>query len=351
MAPTIPKEHKAAVCEGPNKGLVTKTAPTPQPAEDQVLIKVSASSICYSDHLPISGAYPGVPYPMVPGHEVVGRIVAKGDRVHEQYGVGEYVGLGWNGGYCQQCDACRRGEFYACDTHTVTGVTAKSGGGHQEYVAAHWSAVVKLPEDTGLSHAEIAPLLCAGLTVSDALNYGDTKPGDPVIIQGIGGLGHLGIQIARKMGRRVIAVSRGDSKRELALKLGAHEYYSSETAEQITKKYGGAKLAIATAPSTDSINGLLPLLGRNGQLVIVAVPTDGKPIEANAFALIPPRRSIHGLTCGTSINNEDFVKFAALGDNKVRSHINKWSLDQANEAYEQVVEGGVHGRNVFVFEE
>lgn len=350
MAPTIPKEHKAAVVEKPGSGFVVKTVPTPTPSEEQVLIKVSASGICYSDHLPESGSYPGVNYPMTPGHEVIGTIVSKGDRVSDEYAVGELVGIGWNGGYCGQCSACRLGEFYACEKHVVTGVT--TNGGHQEYVASHWSALVKLPDEkeSGISAAEMAPLLCAGLTVNDALKYGNVHPGETVIIQGIGGLGHLALQFARKSGYHVVAVSGGDSKKDLALKLGAHDFYAAKDAEQITKKYGGAKLIVATAPNTDAINGLLPLLSRNGQLVIVAVPTDGKPIQANPFDLIPARRSIHGLTCGASADNESLVRFAALGDSKVKAIVKTYPLDQANEAYQHTVKESPLGRNVIVFQ-
>ncbi|CAO1612764.1 unnamed protein product [Parajaminaea phylloscopi] len=351
MSPSIPKEHKAAVCEEGGKGLVIKTVPTPQPGEEQVLIKVSASSICYSDHMPVDGLYPGVTYPMTPGHEVIGRIVAKGSRVSDEYKEGALVGLGWNGGYCQQCQPCRQGHFHACEKHVVTGVT--TNGGHQEYVTAHWSAVVSVPEEDGkdgLSHAEMAPLLCAGLTVNDALNYGNVKPGETVIVQGIGGLGHLAIQFAAKSGYHVVAISGGDSKRDLALKLGAHDFYAAKDAEQGMKKYGGAKLAVATAPSADAISSLLPLLARNGQLVMVGLPTDGKPIQADPFQLLPQRRSIHGLTCGSPADNEALVRFAALGNTKVKPIIKTWPLDKANEAYQHTVKESPLGRNVIVFD-
>lgn len=338
------------MCEGPGKGLVIKTVPTPTPSDEQVLIKVSASSICFSDHYPVSGLWPSVPYPLVPGHEVVGRIVAKGSRVTEDYNEGALVGLGWNGGYCGQCSPCRSGEFYACEKGVVTGVT--TDGGHQEYVIAHWSAVIDLPDDKnlGISHAELAPLLCAGITVNDALKYGGIDPGETVIIQGIGGLGHLAIQLAAKSGYHVVAVSGGDSKRDLAFKLGAHDFYLAKDAEQVTKKYGGAKLAVATAPNTDSINGLLSLLARNGKLVVVAVPADGKPIQADPFQLVPQRRSIHGLTCGVAADNESLVRFACLGQQKVKAIVKMHPLDKANEAFEQTIKESPLGRNVIVFE-
>lgn len=293
--------------------------------------------------------FPGVTYPMVPGHEVVGRLVSKGKNVSEEFKEGKLVGLGWNGGYCTQCEACRKGEFYACVKHVVTGVTAP--GGHQEYVSAHWSAVVNIPEETGLKPAEIAPLLCAGLTVNDALNAGHTKPGDVVIIQGVGGLGHLGIQLARKAGLHVIAVSGGDSKRDLALKLGAHEFYAAKDVDQITKKYGGAKLAVATAPSTEAINSLLPLTGRNGELIIVGIPHDGKKLEFDTMTLVGGRRSVKGLTCGCAINNEELINFAALGDNKVKSIVQTVKLDDAQAAYEDTINGNPKFRNVIVFDE
>lgn len=314
-----------------------------------MLIKVLASGICYSDHFPVDLGYPGATYPMTPGHETVGRIVKKGSNVHSEFNEGDLVGLGWNGGYCSQCEACRKGEFYACVEHRVTGVT--KNGGHQEYVVAHWSAVVTLPEQSDISPAEMAPLLCAGITVNDALNHGNAKAGDTVIIQGIGGLGHLAIQFAVKAGYHVIALSGGDSKKDLALKLGAHEFYSAKDAEQVMKKHGGAKLAVATAPSAEAINSLLPLLARNGDLVIVGIPTDGKNLEFSPMDLVSQRRNVKGLTCGVAANNEDLIKFACLGDNKVKAIVKKFKLDQIQEAYTDVIKGAPKFRNVIVFDE
>lgn len=328
---------------------MVKTVPTPQPNDSQVLIKVAASGVCYSDHFAVEGMM-GTQFPYTPGHEVVGHLVAKGKGVSDEYKEGSLVGLGWNGGYCHQCDACRKGEFYACHSFQVTGVTAPTGGGHQEYVLAHWTAVVKLPENTGISVNEMAPLLCAGLTVNDALRHGNAKAGDVVLIQGIGGLGHLALQFARKAGFHVVAVSGSESKRDLALQLGAHDYYAAKDVEKIKEKYGGAKLAVATAPSAASIGPLVPLLARNGDLVIVGVPTDGKQIEVDPMALVQGRLNVRGLTCGCSINNEDLVKFAALGDHKVKAMVQTYKLDDADKAYQEVVKGNPKFRNVIVFE-
>lgn len=291
----------------------------------------------------------GVKFPLTPGHEVVGRIVQRGSGVSDDFKEGLLVGLGWNGGYCQQCEACRKGEFYGCANGLVTGF--HTGGGHQEYLTARWEAVVKLPEDSGLSPAEMAPLLCAGITVNDGLNATGAKPGDVVIVQGLGGLGHLGIQFARKAGYHVVAMSGGDSKKELALKLGAHDFFNAKQGEEFKKKYGGAKGAVATAPSSAAISSLLPLLARNGVMTVVGIPPDGKNLEFAPMQLVSNRCTVKGITCGCSINNEELVKFAALGDNQVKSMVNIKKLDDADAVYKDTAQGNPRFRNVFVFDE
>lgn len=278
------------------------------------------------------------------------RSTPQGKAVSDNYKVGQRAGLGWNGGYCTQCDSCRQGDFWRCEKGQVTGVTIP--GGHQEYVTAHWTALVHIPEDLGISAAETAPLLCAGLTVNDALNAGNVKPGDAVIVQGLGGLGHLAIQFARKSGYKVIAVSGSDSKRELALKLGAHAYYNAKQAkESLTKDHPNVALAVATAPNADAISSALNLLGPKGKLVIVGLPADGKDLVFNPMQLIAGRRTVQGLTCGCSYNNEQLLAFAAQGDHKVKAMVQKKKLDEANEAYEEVMHGNPKFRNVIVFDE
>ncbi|CAO1619254.1 unnamed protein product [Sympodiomycopsis kandeliae] len=345
---TIPKEHKAAVCEGHGKGLVVKTVPTPQPSDEQVLIKVSASSICHSDTYVVDGGFPGVSHPAVPGHECIGRIVATGKNVGDQFKIGQLAGLGWNGGYCSRCDACRNGEFFRCHGIGITGITLP--GGHQEYVTAHWSAVVKLPDDTGIDVAELAPILCAGLTVNDALRKGGAKAGDKVIIQGVGGLGSLGLQFARKSGFYVIAISGSEGKRQHALDLGANEYYTAKEAdEKLSKTHPDIKVAVATAPSAAAISSVLKFLGPQGSLVIVGLPSDGKDLNFAAGDLVVNRKTVHGLTCGTSINNEHLIQFATQGSQKIKSTIQKRKLEDCQDAYTESVKGNPQHRNVFVF--
>lgn len=225
-------------------------------------------------------------------------------------------------------------------------------GGHQEYTIAHWTSVVSIPEDMGISPAEIAPLLCAGLTVNDALNAGNIKPGDKVIVSGLGGLGHLAIQFARKSGYHVIAVSGSEAKKDLATKLGAHEYYSAKQAEEsLTKDHPNVALAVATAPNAAAISGALNFLGPKGKLVIVGLPADGKDLVFNPMQLITGRRTIQGLTCGCSYNNEELLRFAAQGDHKVKAIVQKHKLEDANKAYKEVMEGNPRFRNVLVFDE
>ena len=227
--------HRAAQIKQANGKLEIVEKQTPNAGKNEILIKVMASGICASDHVTMTGAM-GSPYPLSPGHEVVGKIEKLGEDCHKGWKVGQRVGLGWNGGYCHQCQNCRKGDFIHCDSGMVTGVTID--GGHQEFVLADESAVVDLPQDLNMSDAELAPLLCAGNTVYEALLSVGMKAGDTIIVQGLGGLGHLAVQVARKAGCVVVCISGSPEKKDLALKLGANYYLSSkDNLEEAFKKY------------------------------------------------------------------------------------------------------------------
>lgn len=222
---SAPKQHKAALIKEKDGQYHIETIDTVQPGPTEVLIKVTASGICASDHFAIAGMM-GAPYPMSPGHEVVGKVVAHGQNVDQKlWPNGKRVGAGWNGGYCTHCNNCRLGDFIHCDSHRVTGINQQ--GGHQEYLVVDQTALVNLPAEGKISDAEMAPLLCAGNTVFEALTQSGVKPGDVVIVQGLGGLGHLALQYANRMGCIVVGFSGSPEKKELALKLGAHHYISS----------------------------------------------------------------------------------------------------------------------------
>lgn len=348
MSSSIPKQHKAAVIKNAKGKMETVTKDTPQPQNGEVLIKVTASGICASDHFTVQGMM-GSPYPLSAGHEVVGRLAALGPGVDEtQFKVGSRVGLGWNGGYCSQCEPCREGDFIHCEKSRITGVTID--GGHQQYIAAHASAVVHLPQDSNMKDSEVAPLLCAGNTVYEAMLYGNMRAGDVVLVQGLGGLGHLAIQIARKAGCQVVAVSGSPDKKELAQQLGAHHYFSAkdDLAGNMKKLGLKAKVAVATAPSGDAPKALIPVLDRYGTLVIVGTPNDGKPLDIDTFALISKCCNVRGAACGPAASNDRFTAWCNLFD--IKAMVQEWPLEKAHEAFEDTMNGKPKFRNVIVME-
>src|SRR5690625_4805132 len=265
----------------------------PSPGSDEVLIKVQAYGICHSDAFVKDGLMPGIEYPRVPGHEVVGTIEERGNAI-DQWEKGQRVGVGWHGGHCYKCEACRDGDFINCENGRVTGI--HFDGGYAEYLTAPESALAAIPES--LDAAEAAPLLCAGITTFNALRNSNLGPGDTVAVQGIGGLGHLGVQYANKFGCKVIALSRGESKKELAFELGVHQYIDTEAtnAAEELQKLGGADVILATAPNSEAISSVVEGLGRNGQLIVVAATND--PIEVTPHQLIMGRKSIAGWPSG-----------------------------------------------------
>eukprot|EP00540_Astrosyne_radiata_P020608 CAMPEP_0116850974 /NCGR_PEP_ID=MMETSP0418-20121206/16456_1 /TAXON_ID=1158023 /ORGANISM="Astrosyne radiata, Strain 13vi08-1A" /LENGTH=337 /DNA_ID=CAMNT_0004482927 /DNA_START=149 /DNA_END=1162 /DNA_ORIENTATION=+ len=324
------RTYKAAVVKeaGAKFEIVEKEIPT-----GQVLIKVAACGICHSDKFAVHGWMPGITFPHIPGHEVIGTVAAVGDGV-EWPPVGMPAGVGWHGGHCMFCGTCRRGNFKLCEKETVAGITAD--GGYQEYMLCHWTGVVELPE--GIDPVAAAPLLCAGLTCFNGIRIQDNlHAGDLVAIQGIGGLGHLGIQFAAKMGYRVAAISSSDSKKELAMKLGAHYYInvSEKPASEQLQALGGASLIVATAPSSKSMEDLVNGLGPDGRLLLAGA--DAEKLAVSPLQLIPKRAHICGANSGIATDAADTVKFATL--NGVESMNEVYSLDQVQEAYDHMLSG------------
>ena len=277
----------------------------PEPGPGQVRIKVQACGVCHSDVLTKEGAWPGIRYPRVPGHEVAGVVDAVGDNVSE-WKKGQRVGVGWHGGHDGTCRECRRGDFRNCQNLQVSGISYD--GGYQQYMVAPSEALVPIPD--GLNDVEAAPLLCAGITTYNALRHSGALPGDLVAVQGIGGLGHLGIQFATKFGYKVVAIGRGRNA-SLAKKLGASLYVDSQStkpAEEL-QKLGGARVILATAPSSKAMSELIDGLGPNGELMVVGAAFE--PIELTSLQLINGSRTIQGWASGTPADSEDTLRFGA----------------------------------------
>jgi len=311
----------------------------PQPGPGQVRIKVEACGICHSDSLVKQAAFPGLQLPRVPGHEIGGRIDAVGAGV-VQWKPGQRVGVGWHGGHCFICDACRRGDFVLCQNEKITGISFD--GGYGEYTIVPAEAVASIPDS--LSAEEAAPLLCAGITVFNSMRNSGTRSGELVAVQGIGGLGHLGVQYARQMGFHTVAIGRGGDKEPLARKLGAHAYIDSATTDAAAelKKLGGARLILATAPDAKSISGIIGGLAGNGKLLVVGVPFE--PISVSVIQIVLRKNAIQGWPSGSSIDSEDTLRFSALSG--VRPMIEKYPLAKVEQAYEQMISGRVRFRAV-----
>lgn len=313
--------------------------PIPEPGRGQVRIKVEACGICHSDAIVKEGHWPfPLNYPRVPGHEIAGRIDAVGTDV-SLWKKGDRVGVGWHGGHCFKCDPCRRGDFINCRNEIVTGLNVD--GGYAEYTIAREEAVAAIPDD--LPAAEAAPLLCAGITVYNALRNSGARAGEIIAVQGIGGLGHLGIQYARQMGFRTIAIGRGADKAPLAKKLGAHEYVDSTSgAAAELQKRGGASVILATAPDSKSISALMDGVAPNGKLLVVGASPE--PLNISPLQLIPGRRDVAGWASGTGKDSEDTMQFSA--QTGVRPMIEKYPLEKVADAYKQMITGKVRFRVV-----
>jgi len=330
---------KAVQVSKPGGNFELVERPIPEPARHQIRIKVEACGICHSDALVKEGHWPGVQYPRVPGHEIAGRIDAVGPDV-TNWTPGQRVGVGWHGGHCFTCDACRRGDFVLCQNEKITGIS--HDGGYAEYMIAPAEAVAAIPDD--LPAAEAAPLLCAGITVFNALRNSGARPGDLVAVQGIGGLGHLGIQYARQMGFRTFAIGRGKDKEPLARKLGAAHFVDTAAGDpaQELQKFGGARVILATAPDSKSMSAVVNGLSNNGKLVVVGASPE--PITVTPIQLIMGRKSIQGWASGTAKDSEDTMQFSALTG--VRPMIERYPLEKAAEAYQQMIAGKARFRVV-----
>jgi D-arabinose 1-dehydrogenase-like Zn-dependent alcohol dehydrogenase len=315
----------------------------PQPSAGTVRIKVEACGVCHSDSVTVEGLLPGIEYPRIPGHEVVGTVDALGTGVSD-VSPGERVAVGWHGGQDGRCDACRRGEFFACRLHLATGIS--SDGGYAEYMIARFEALARFP--VGLPPVDAAPLACAGVTTYNALRTSGARPGDVVAVLGVGGLGHLGVQYAVKMGFRTVAIARGQDKEDLAKRLGAHHFIDSGARDAAAElnKLGGATTILCTAPSAKAASALIEGLRPKGKLLIVGVSPD--PIEAAPFALIAAQRTIAGHYSGTGIDIQDTLEFSKLTGVKSMNEV--FPLERAPEAYQRMMSGKAVFRDVLVMQ-
>jgi len=335
------KVTQMKVAQVPSAGgdfqLVERTIP--EPTAGHVRIKVQACGVCHSDVLTKEGLWPGIQYPRIPGHEVAGIIDKVGEGV-SAWKQGQRVGVGWHGGQDNTCRECRRGDFRNCRNLKIAGISYD--GGYQQYMVAPVEALVSIPGT--LSDVDAAPLLCAGVTTYNSLRHSGALPGDLVAVQGIGGLGHLGIQFAQKFGYKVVAIGRGSEDASLAKKLGASIYIDTvaTNAAQELQKLGGAQAILATAPSSKAMSELIDGLGPNGKLLVVGAAFD--PIEVTPIQLINGSRSLQGWSSGTPADSDDTLQFAELSG--VRPMIETYPLEKAAEAYARMLSGKAEFRVV-----
>jgi D-arabinose 1-dehydrogenase-like Zn-dependent alcohol dehydrogenase len=315
----------------------------PEPKVGWVRIKVQACGVCHSDSLTKDGTWPGIQYPRVPGHEVIGIVDAIGQGV-AAWKNGQRVGVGWHGGHCGYCDSCRRGDFFACQIALLT-TGISYDGGYAEYMIAPSEALALVPDD--LSSVESAPLMCAGVTTFNALRNSGAQPGDVVGVLGIGGLGHLGVQFAAKMGFKTVAIARGKDKEPLARKLGAIHYIDSQTADPAAElnKLGGAKVVIATVTNAAAMTAVLGGLAANGVLIVIGA---AGPLSVDSILLINGRRSVKGWYSGTAVDSQDALRFSASAG--VQSMNEIFPLERAAEAYDRMMSGKARFRVVLKME-
>lgn len=312
----------------------------PEPGVGSVRIKVEACGVCHSDSFTKEGNWPGIQYPRVPGHEVAGIIDVVGTGV-AGWTAGQRVGVGWHGGHCGYCDSCRRGDFVACQiAPQVPGIAYD--GGYAEYMVAPAGALALIPE--ALSAVDAGPLMCAGITTFNPLRNSNARAGDLVAVLGVGGLGHLGIQFAAKMGFKTVAIARGRDKEPLSRKLGAEHYIDSQTQDAAAEltKLGGAKVILATVTSGKAMSAVMGGLGVNGKLIILGAADE--PLEVNGILMIGGRRSIMGWPSGNSIDSQDTLSFSVLTG--VRAMTEVFPLEHAAEAYEHMMSGKARFRAV-----
>jgi propanol-preferring alcohol dehydrogenase len=318
--------------------LVTKEFSEPGPGN--VRIRVHSCGVCHSDSLTKEGHWPGIQFPRAPGHEIAGTVDAVGPDV-PLFKPGQRVGLGWHGGHCNYCPPCRRGDFILCENQPISGINYD--GGYADYVIAPANALAFVPE--GISDADAAPLLCAGITTFNALRNSGARTGDTVAIVGIGGLGHLAIQYAAKAGYRTVAVARGQDKTALAKQLGAHLYIDTTTQDPAKElqKLGGANIILSTITSAKALEWVIDGLAPAGKFIVVGAPEDG-PIVINPLPLLLGRRTVAGWPSGTGMDSEDTLKFSVLTG--VKPIIEAFPLEKAEEAYQRMMSGKARFRVV-----
>lgn len=327
---------RAIQVRSPGSEFELVTVEIPEPKENEVLIKVEACGVCHGDVLAKEGRFPGIKYPIIPGHEVVGLIDKLGAKTGE-WRIGQRVGVGWHGGHCFECGACRKGEFWACENSLTTGLS--TDGGYAEYMVARSEVLNRLPDE--ISSTDAAPLLCAGRTTFGALRDSGAKGGDLVAIQGLGGLGHLAVQFAVKLGFKTVVLSHSKEKEDLAYQLGAHIFIdtnSTDAAKELTKM-GGAKLILCTAPNSKAIAAVISGLGRHGKIIIVTAPSD--MMQFPPFLLLGGSRSIGGWVGG---DIDDTIRFCVL--TRVIPMVEVFPLEQAALAFEKMMTSKVHFRSV-----
>lgn len=339
VVPMKQTQMKSAQVSKPGADFELVERAIPEPDAGHVRIKVQACGVCHSDVLTKDGLWPGIEYPRVPGHEVAGVIDEVGEGV-SAWKKGQRVGVGWHGGQDNTCRECRRGDFRNCKNLKIPGISYD--GGYQQYMVAPVEALVPIPDS--LNDVNAAPLLCAGITTYNALRHSGALPGDLVAVQGIGGLGHLGVQFANKFGYKVAAIGRGSENATLAKKLGASVYIDSQAtnAAEALQKLGGARVILATAPSSKAMSEVIDGLGPNGELMVIGATFE--PIEVSPIQLITGSKTIQGWAAGTAADSEDTLNFAELSG--VRAMIETYPLERAAEGYERMLSGKAQFRVV-----
>jgi len=333
---------RAMIVPEPRGGLRLVERDLPQPGHHEVRIRVHACGVCHSDTVTVEGAFPGITYPRIPGHEVIGVIDALGPDV-DGFAIGARVGVGWSPGWCGYCSNCRRGDTFACEN--VQGATGVSrDGGYATHMLALASAVVRVPD--GLDAVESAPLLCAGITTFNALRNSGARPGDLVAVHGVGGLGHLGIQFAARQGFRTVAVNRGRDKEALVRSLGAHDYIDTNTQDpaKALLAMGGAKAILATVTNADAMQAISGGLGVNGTMMVIGAVGN---LTIDSLGMLFKRASVRGWYSGTAADSEDTLKFSQL--NSVTSMNEVFPFDEAQAAYDRMVSGNARFRVVLKF--
>ena len=330
---------RAMVVQEAGGDFVLEERPVPEPGFGEALVRVHACGVCHSDMFAKEGAYPGVSHPVVPGHEIAGEVAALGDGV-QGWEVGQRVGVGWFGGNCGYCEWCRRGDLINCENMEIPGVTVD--GGYADYVVVRASAMAAMPGD--LADADAGPLLCAGITTYNALRHSDATAGDRVAVLGVGGLGHLGVQFAAKMGFETVAIARGTDKEELARQLGAQHYIDSTAGDpgEALAGLGGADVILSTVTAAEAMGAVFGGLRPRGRLIVVGASME--PIPVPAAALIGGSNVIQGHASGTSRDSEDTLNFSVLAD--VKPMIETFPLERAAEAYDRMISGQARFRAV-----